>query len=114
SAGAAEQQVRAHGQGFEFHQGYLSQKNWREEFDLILCTEVLEHCEYPADIVKDMFLAGKPGGMIVITLADGRKDTWEGHIHFWSPESFKLFIQSFQKRANFEYFENSNFCAMYC
>lgn len=114
SATAAGDQVRAHNLGLEFYPGYLSAQSWQEEFDLVLCTEVLEHCDYPADIVRDMIRAVKPGGMIMITVPDGRKDTWEGHIHFWSPESFKLFIESFEKKAAFDYFENTNFCVMYC
>ena len=114
SAPTAGTQVHAHGLDLEFYPGYLSAQPWHEEFDLVLCTEVLEHCDYPANIVKDMIRAVKPGGMIVITVPDGRKDTWEGHIHFWSPESFKLFIESFQKKVDFDYFENTNYCVMYC
>jgi 2-polyprenyl-3-methyl-5-hydroxy-6-metoxy-1,4-benzoquinol methylase len=114
SANAAGDHVRTHGLNLEFFPGHLSSQSWQEEFDLVLCTEVLEHCDYPADIVREMIRATKPGGMIVITVPDGRKDTWEGHIHFWSPESFKLFIASFQKKAVFEYFENTNYCVVYC
>lgn len=114
SATAAGGQVRSHGMNLEFYPGYLSAQSWREEFDLVLCTEVLEHCDYPADIVRDMIRAIKPGGMIAITVPDGRKDTWEGHIHFWSPESFKLFMDGFQKKVVFDYFDNTNFCVMYC
>lgn len=114
SATAAGDQVRSHGVDLEFYPGYLSAQSWQEEFDLVLCTEVLEHCDYPADIVRDMIRAIKPGGMIAITVPDGRKDTWEGHIHFWSPESFKLFMDSFQKKTVFDYFDNTNFCVMYC
>jgi 2-polyprenyl-3-methyl-5-hydroxy-6-metoxy-1,4-benzoquinol methylase len=114
SAATAGDQVRAHSLGLEFYPGYLSAQPWQKKFDLVLCTEVLEHCDHPADIVRDMLRVVKPGGMIVITVPDGRKDTWEGHIHFWSPESFKLFIESFQKNAVFDYFDNTNFCVMQC
>jgi SAM-dependent methyltransferase len=114
AAAAAEEQVRSHGADIEFYSGYLSEQVWRSEFDLVLCTEVLEHCPYPGIVVQDMIRVAKPGGMIVITVPDGRKDTWEGHIHFWSPESFKLFIESFGKKASFDYFEDVNFCAIYC
>lgn len=114
SAVAAGDQVRGHGVGLEFYPGYLSSQSWEKMFDLAVCTEVLEHCEYPADVVNDIIRAMKPGGVIAITVPDGRKDTWEGHIHFWSPESFKLFIESFQKKAVFEYFDNTNYCILYC
>jgi 2-polyprenyl-3-methyl-5-hydroxy-6-metoxy-1,4-benzoquinol methylase len=114
SATAAGDQVRSHSANLEFYSGYLSDQHWRKEFDLVLCTEVLEHCDYPAEIVRDMIQVTKTGGMIVITVPDGRKDTWEGHIHFWSPESFKLFIESFQINATFDYFEDTNFCMLHC
>ena len=112
SASAAGQHVRSH--GFEFCHGDLSDQHWRSEFDIVLCTEVLEHCAYPAALVRLLLEVVKPGGMIAITVPDGRKDTWEGHIHFWSPESFKLFIDSFEKSSAFEYFDNTNFCIMRC
>lgn len=114
SATAAGDQVRSKSANLEFYPGYLSEQSWNNEFDLTLCTEVLEHCDYPAEIVWDMIRATKAGGMIVITVPDGRKDTWEGHIHFWSPESFKLFIESFQLDASFDYFEDTNFCILHC
>jgi len=114
SALTAADQVRSHGLDLEFFPGYLSSHPWQNEFDLALCTEVLEHCEHPEDIVRGMIRVVKPGGMIAITVPDGRKDTWEGHIHFWSPESFKLFIESFQKNAVFDYFDSTNFCVIYC
>ena len=114
SALAAQGCVTGHGEGFEFYFGYLANQKWEGVFDLVVCTEVLEHCEHPADIVVDMIKACKKGGLIVITVPDGRKDTWDGHINFWSPESFKIFIESFHKKAVFEYFENTNFCAVFC
>lgn len=110
TAESAQQQVLGHNADLEFYPGYLSEQGWDNYFDLILCTEVLEHCDDPVNIVQDMLRAIKPNGMIVITVPDGRKDTWDGHIHFWSPESFKLFINSFQKPVNFDYFDNTNLC----
>jgi 2-polyprenyl-3-methyl-5-hydroxy-6-metoxy-1,4-benzoquinol methylase len=114
TAGSAKHQVLGHNLDLEFYQGYLSDQAWGREFDLILCTEVLEHCEYPHEVIQDMLKVIKEGGKIVITVPDGRKDTWDGHIHFWSPESFKLFIESFQKNTIFDYFENTNFCMLSC
>jgi 2-polyprenyl-3-methyl-5-hydroxy-6-metoxy-1,4-benzoquinol methylase len=112
TAEAAKKRVLEHGVNLEFYAGYLSDYGWKSKFDLILCTEVLEHCDYPEDIIKEMIQVAKPGGVIVITVPDGRKDTWEGHVHFWSPESFKIFINSFGMRSEFDYFDNTNFCAI--
>jgi len=113
SAEAAGFQVKSHGLDIEFFSGYLSDQSWLDEFDLVLCTEVLEHCEYPASIIEQMLRVTKPGGAVIITVPDGRKDTWEGHIHFWSPESFKLFIEGFGKKASFDYFDDVNFCVIF-
>lgn len=65
-----------------------------QQFDFIFCTEVLEHLLYPEVALKHLFDAVSPGGGLLITVPDGRKDTWSGHINFWSPESWCIFIQS--------------------
>lgn len=112
SATKARECVLSHDVGLEFFPGYLSAQKWDLKFDLILCTEVLEHCEYPSDLIQDMLKVIKPNGVIVITVPDGRKDTWEGHIHFWSPESFRLYISQFGI-ATFDYFADTNFCMIH-
>lgn len=59
-----------------------------KEFDLILCTEVLEHLE-DADVAMAKLVSQcRDGGTIVITVPHGRMDTFEGHFNFWTPESF--------------------------
>lgn len=37
-------------------------------FDAIICTEVLEHCVSPEELVKEMYRVLKPGGRILITV----------------------------------------------
>lgn len=113
SAITAEACVLGHNARLQFIPGYLSAQNWDSQFDLILCTEVLEHCEYPGDVIQDMLKVIKPKGVIIITVPDGRKDTWEGHIQFWSPESFRLYISQFGM-ATFDYFADTNFCMIHC
>jgi 2-polyprenyl-3-methyl-5-hydroxy-6-metoxy-1,4-benzoquinol methylase len=61
-------------------------------YDIIICTEVLEHLEYPEESLKNMLLSLNNGGKLIISVPDGRKDTFFGHINFWSPESFKIFV----------------------
>lgn len=63
-----------------------------QSFDLIFCTSVLEHLKYPEDILNNLISHLNPGGKIIITVPNGRLDFFEGHIHFWSPESWLLFI----------------------
>jgi len=60
---------------------------------LITCTEVIEHLLEPEIAVINLIKMMSPGGWLLITVPDGRKDQFEGHINFWSPESWERFIQ---------------------
>jgi len=35
----------------------------------------------------------KDKGILLITVPNGRNDTFAGHINFWSPESWDVFIE---------------------
>jgi 2-polyprenyl-3-methyl-5-hydroxy-6-metoxy-1,4-benzoquinol methylase len=70
------------------------------EYDFVLCTEVLEHLEYPAAAIRNILAATKKSGACLITVPNGRKDTLEEHINFWSPESWKVFINTTCKDAS--------------
>lgn len=61
-------------------------------FDLILCTEVLEHLEHPRRALDTILGALPPGGRMVLTVPDGRIDFSRYHINFWSPESWRVFV----------------------
>ncbi|WP_192576534.1 class I SAM-dependent methyltransferase, partial [Halomonas lysinitropha] len=64
-----------------------------QRFDILVATEVLEHLEYP-EVALDNLLSGlNYKGRLFITVPNGREDTFSGHIHFWSPESWRLFIK---------------------
>lgn len=63
------------------------------KFDVVLCTEVIEHLERPARGLRNLLDATRPGGTIVLTTPNGRLDTINEHIHFWSPESWKVFVE---------------------
>jgi 2-polyprenyl-3-methyl-5-hydroxy-6-metoxy-1,4-benzoquinol methylase len=66
-----------------------------ETFDLVLCTEVLEHVGDPATAVEVLVrLCGRPGA-IVITVPDGDQDSWEGHRNFWSEREFEAFLRRY-------------------
>ncbi|MEM7453287.1 MAG: class I SAM-dependent methyltransferase [Planctomycetota bacterium] len=76
-----------------------------QKFDIIFCTEVLEHLKFPADRVHKFIDRLNPGGQLVLKVPNGRTDTliarneredgtgYWGHINFWSPESWQLFLE---------------------
>lgn len=64
------------------------------KFDIIFCTEVLEHLLYPDKALNNLVNLMNPSSVVVITVPNGRVDRFEGHINFWSPESWKIFINS--------------------
>lgn len=64
-------------------------------FDLVLCTEVLEHLE-DADIAMEHLMATcRPGGCVFITVPHGRTDTFAGHFNFWTEASFRREFRKF-------------------
>jgi 2-polyprenyl-3-methyl-5-hydroxy-6-metoxy-1,4-benzoquinol methylase len=65
-----------------------------ERFDLVLCTEVLEHVREPALAVDALCRLCAPGGRVAITVPDGAQDSWEGHVNFWDEGEFRSFLAS--------------------
>lgn len=63
-----------------------------EQFDVIFCLEVLEHLLHPARALHNLLAATREQGAVILTVPNGRIDTYEGHINFWSPESWPVFL----------------------
>ena len=63
------------------------------KFDIVFCVEVLEHLLFPAAALKNLLDLVDEGGVAVATVPNGRIDTYEGHINFWSPESWQVFVR---------------------
>ncbi len=73
--------------------------------DVVFCTEVLEHMTDPEGALRALLRSPAAGGWLVLTVPDGRTDTFHagpmrtsgdayyGHINFWSPESWSLFVR---------------------
>jgi 2-polyprenyl-3-methyl-5-hydroxy-6-metoxy-1,4-benzoquinol methylase len=61
-------------------------------YDVIFCTEVLEHLEKPHVALANLVAALNPGGILVLTVPDGRQDTINEHLNFWSPEGWRAFL----------------------
>ncbi|MGO3648237.1 methyltransferase domain-containing protein, partial [Agrococcus casei] len=88
-----------------------------ESYDVVLCTEVLEHLDNPEAAVDRILESLSPGGTAVFTVPDGRVDVSRLHLNFWSPESwerfmrtrtngFRLTIDAFQARDSSRYQNN--------
>jgi 2-polyprenyl-3-methyl-5-hydroxy-6-metoxy-1,4-benzoquinol methylase len=63
------------------------------QYDVILCTEVLEHLERPWLGLRTLISSMRLGGCAVLTVPNGRLDRSNEHINFWSPESWRAFIE---------------------
>jgi len=73
-----------------------------QKFDFVFCTEVLEHLTHPTKGIINLVKMLYPGGVLLLTVPNGRIDTYEGHINFWSPESWKVFLEESVGGKNFE------------
>ena len=76
----------------DFRTESLYDLNLEERFDLVLCTEVLEHVRDPKRAVEVLVDLCSPSGAILITVPDGAHDTWEGHRNFWSQSELETFL----------------------
>ncbi|WP_026903613.1 class I SAM-dependent methyltransferase [Pedobacter glucosidilyticus] len=73
-----------------------------EKYDLIFCLSVLEHLEYPEKTLNQLLKQLKTNGKLIITIPNGRIDSFEGHINFWSKESWNIFLLKNAKNLNWE------------
>ena len=64
--------------------------------DVVFCTQVLEHLCYPERALKNLLTLKQKDGAVIITVPNGRVDTYCQHINFWSPESWKLFFKALE------------------
>lgn len=73
-------------------------------YDVIFLMQVLEHLVEPEAAVRRLVDLIEEGGTLVLTVPDGRVDSFSakefspklqsygGHINFWSPESWRYFL----------------------
>ncbi|MGA1823351.1 MAG: class I SAM-dependent methyltransferase [bacterium] len=63
------------------------------QVDAVFCTAVLEHLRYPERALHNLLSLKKKDGFIIVAVPNGRTDTAFHHINFWSPESWRTFIE---------------------
>ncbi len=90
----SEAAVKASRKSFPEHEFFVQDiyKEIPGTYDVVLCTEVLEHLLHPSRGLKNLDRAVTPGGWLVVTVPNGRLDTIIEHINFWSPESWSVFV----------------------
>jgi 2-polyprenyl-3-methyl-5-hydroxy-6-metoxy-1,4-benzoquinol methylase len=80
----------------EFHaQSLYDGLDADETFDLVLCTEVLEHLRNPGAAVEVLVRLCDSSGLILITVPDGAEDAWEGHRNFWNELELQEFLRQY-------------------
>lgn len=62
------------------------------KFDIVFCTDVLEHLLYREAVVKELVRICAPGGTIVIVVPDGDVDQFFGHVWFFNKQSLTDFL----------------------
>lgn len=63
------------------------------QFDVVFCIEVLEHLLHPETALRNIIGMLADSGVALLTVPNGRTDTFDGHINFWSPESWEVFLK---------------------
>jgi 2-polyprenyl-3-methyl-5-hydroxy-6-metoxy-1,4-benzoquinol methylase len=63
------------------------------QFDVIFCIEVIEHLLHPDKALRSVIGMLDDSGVALVTVPNGRVDTFDGHINFWSPESWQVFLE---------------------
>jgi SAM-dependent methyltransferase len=61
-------------------------------FDVVFCTDVMEHLEHRDRIAAELVRICAPGGTVVIVVPDGDVDQFFGHLWFFSAESLRAFL----------------------
>lgn len=79
----------------EFHAVSVYRLDLEERFELVLCTEVLEHLSRPRAAVERLVQHCAASGTVLITVPDGGSDTWEGHRNFWTDAELEEFLQPY-------------------
>jgi len=70
-----------------------------DQFDALFCIEVLEHLSYPGKALDRLLAAASN---VILSIPNGRLDTFGGHINYWSLESWRVFLEHFRHSVDYE------------
>jgi len=74
-----------------FEVGDISEVAWRERFDVVTASRVLQWLATPLEALRQMVTAAKPGGVVIVLDYNHEKIAWHPH----PPPSLQRFYQSF-------------------
>ncbi len=69
-------------------------------FDVVLCTDVLEHLEHPRTIAGELVRICRPGGLVAIVVPDGDVDQFFGHWWFWNERRLAEMLAPWQAQVH--------------
>lgn len=72
------------------------------QYDFVFCQQVLEHIANVELALSNLWNLTASGGNLIITVPDGRLDSFAGHTHFWSKESLTLLLKKGLPSENIE------------
>ncbi len=92
-------------------------KGTESSFSVVFMMDVIEHLADPATAIRMALRSVAPGGLLIIAVPDGRQDTYaadpnpdfpdgriyNGHINFWSPESWQNYFRYHLPDLNAEF-----------
>ncbi len=88
-----------------FNSGLFDFHGRRDQYDVVLCSDVLEHILCPEIALRILVDLPRDEGRLVLVVPNGRIDndparlplqdgkSYQGHVNFWSPESWAYFLE---------------------
>jgi SAM-dependent methyltransferase len=76
-----------------------------QTFDLVFCMETLEHLECATTAIEELFRICRIGGHVIITIPNGARDEYVGHMNFWTEQDFRGALGG-REMVNFQYFQD--------
>jgi 2-polyprenyl-3-methyl-5-hydroxy-6-metoxy-1,4-benzoquinol methylase len=75
-----------------------------DAFDVVICMETLEHLERAPEAIRELFRVCRKGGHVIITVPNGARDEYVGHLNFWTEQDFRGVLNG-RKVVKFQYFQ---------